>query len=199
VIRAASESGVAHIVALSGLDADAGSPFCYAVTYAHTERLLLASDCAVSIARASIYTEFFLDTWLAQARFTGEIRLPAGRSRISLVSRTDVGRCLAALALAEPTGRHHDITGPESLDLAEIAGLAEQQWGTQIRYVELSPVDHRIEMARAGDDPWWMYAFSTMFDSVREQRWAAVSDEVLRHTGRAPISVRTVLSQQRIS
>jgi NAD(P)H dehydrogenase (quinone) len=54
-------------------------------------------------------------------------------------------------------------------------------------------------MARAGDDPWWMYAFSTMFDSVREQRWAAVSDEVLRHTDRAPISVRTVLSQQQIA
>ena len=40
VIRAASANGVAHIVALSGLDADPSSPFCYAVSYGYTERLL---------------------------------------------------------------------------------------------------------------------------------------------------------------
>jgi NAD(P)H dehydrogenase (quinone) len=31
VIQAAAANGVAHIIALSGLDADLGSPFCYAV------------------------------------------------------------------------------------------------------------------------------------------------------------------------
>ena len=54
VIRAARASGVAHIVALSGLDADPSSPFCYAVSYWYTERLLAESGCAVSIVRASI-------------------------------------------------------------------------------------------------------------------------------------------------
>src|SRR5262249_49624111 len=39
VIRAARDSGVAHIVALSGLDADLSSAFCYAVSYGYTERL----------------------------------------------------------------------------------------------------------------------------------------------------------------
>ena len=32
VVRAAAESGVGHVVALSGLDADPRSPFCYAFT-----------------------------------------------------------------------------------------------------------------------------------------------------------------------
>ena len=45
VIRAARASGVAHIVALSGLDADPCSPFCYAVSYGYTERLLAESGC----------------------------------------------------------------------------------------------------------------------------------------------------------
>src|SRR5690242_12544262 len=47
VIRAARDSGVGHIVALSGLDADLTSPFCYAVRYGYTERLLAESGCAV--------------------------------------------------------------------------------------------------------------------------------------------------------
>jgi hypothetical protein len=38
VIRAARDSGVARNVALSGLDADPSSPFCYAVSYGYTEQ-----------------------------------------------------------------------------------------------------------------------------------------------------------------
>lgn len=185
VIQAAVGGGVRHIVALSGLDADLSSPFCYAVTYAHTERMLHDSGCPVSIARASIFTEFFRQL-LAPARNSGEIRLPAADGRISLVSRADVGRCLAALALAAPTGRHHDLTGPEALDLAAIAALAGQRWGLPLKYVDLTPADYQVEMARTGLDPWWCYAFSTMFGSVRQQRWARVSGEVLRRTGHPP-------------
>jgi NAD(P)H dehydrogenase (quinone) len=192
VIRAARASGVAHIVALSGLDADPCSPFCYAVSYGYTERLLAESECLVSIARASIYSEFFIG-FLTRARASGQVRLPAADGRISLVSRADVARCLAALAV-RPAGGHHDITGPESLDLAAASALAAREWGTALEYVSITPAEHRAEMAIAGEDPWWMYAYSTMFASIREQRWAAVSDEVRRLTGCLPVSVRETLA-----
>jgi NAD(P)H dehydrogenase (quinone) len=194
VIQAAADSGVGHIVALSALDADVGSPFCYGMSYGYTERMLYDSGCAVSIARASIYTEFFLQL-LTLARVGNEIRLPAADGRISLVSRADVGRCLAALAVGAPTGRHHDITGPEAPGLTAIAALAGQQWGTPVSYADVTPADFQIELARGGEEAWWCYAYSTMFDSVREQRWAGVSGEVFRLTGRPPASVQDVLGQ----
>src|SRR5437764_5061467 len=50
VIRAAAATGVGHIVALSGLDADPESPFCYGLSYGYTARLLLESGCSASIA-----------------------------------------------------------------------------------------------------------------------------------------------------
>jgi NAD(P)H dehydrogenase (quinone) len=196
VIRAAAHSGVTHIVALSGLDADLSSPFCYAVTNGHTERLLLDSGCSISIARASLFTEFFMGL-LLQARRSGQIRVPGADGQVSLVSRTDVGRCLAALAVAPPTGRHHDLTGPEALDFAAIAALSEHAWGMPIEYVDITPAEYCVELARAGEDPWWMYAYSTMFESVRQQRWASVSEEVFRLTGRPPRSVHDVLSEWR--
>jgi NAD(P)H dehydrogenase (quinone) len=149
VIRAARASRVAHVVALSGLDADPSSPFCYAVSYGYTERLLAECGCAVSIARASA------------------------------------------------SGRHHDITGPESLDLAAIAALAARQWGTALEYVAITAAEHSVEMAIAGEDPWWMYAYSTMFASIREQRWAAVSDEVHGLAGCLPVPVRKTLAGYR--
>jgi len=194
VIQAAADSGVGHIVALSGLDADVGSPFCYAMSYGYTEQMLYGSGCAVSIARASIYTEFFLQL-LTLARTGNEIRLPAADGRISLVSRADVGRCLAALAVGAPTGQHHDITGPAAPGMATIAALAGRQWGTPVSYAEVTPADFQIELARGGEEAWWCYAYSTMFDSVREQRWASVSGEVFRLTGRPPASVQDVLAQ----
>jgi NAD(P)H dehydrogenase (quinone) len=194
VIQAADASGVAHIVALSGLDADLSSPFCYSVSYGYTERLLAESGCAVSIARASIYSEFFLG-FLARARASGQLRLPAADGRISLVSRSDVAWCLAALALAPARGRRHDITGSQSLDLDAIAAAGTREWGTPLRYVSITPGKHCAEMAAAGEDPWWMYAYSTMFASIRGQRWAAVSDQIHHLTGRSPTLIRTALAR----
>jgi hypothetical protein len=53
------------------------------------------------------------------------------------------------------------------------------------------------ELASTGEDPCWAYAYSSLFDSVREQRWASVSDEVARLTGKPATTVRAVLAEQR--
>jgi len=195
VIAAATDNGVAHVVALSSVDADIDSPFCYAVVNGATENLLEDSGCQFSIARASIYSEFFM-RWLTPARTTGEIRLPAGDGRISLVSRTDVGRCLAALAVRPPTGRYHDLTGPEALDLTAIAALTGAEFGRPVLYTDLTPAEHYREMAAAGEEPWWAHAFSSMFESVRQGRWATVTDEVVRLTGSRPLSIEDLLAEQ---
>lgn len=193
VVRAAADRGVGHVVALSSLDADLASPFCYAVTNRQTELVLDAAGCAVSSARASIYTEFFMH-WLTAAPASGEIRVPAGAGRISLVSRDDVGRAMAVLATSGPSGRHHDLTGPDSLDLDAIAAIVAETSGAPVRYVDVTPAEHLVEMADEGEGAWWMYAYSSMFASVRDNRWARTSDEVATLTGRAPTSLRTLLS-----
>jgi NAD(P)H dehydrogenase (quinone) len=198
VIRAAVDAKVSHVVALSSVDADPFSPFCYAVTNGVTERLLRESGIPSSFARASIYMEFFL-RWITEARTTGELRVPAGAGRIALVSREDVGRCLAALAITDPTGTHHDLTGPESLDLPAIASIAAETFQTPIRYVDLAPAEHHVEMARDGMDPWWAYAFSSMFASVREDRWATVAGAVAQLTDRPPVTIGDVLRDLRRS
>jgi NAD(P)H dehydrogenase (quinone) len=194
VIRAAARCGVAHIVALSGLDAALDSPFCYAIGYGYTEQLLAESGCAVSLARASIYTEFFLG-FLTQARASGQLRLPAADGRVSFVSRKDVARSLAALATAGPAGRAQEITGPGSLDMAALAALAQQEWATPVTYTAITPAELVADLAAGGEDPWWIYAYSSMFASIRDQRWAAVSADTERLTGHPPTPVRAILAR----
>lgn len=193
IIDAAAACGVAHVAALSSLDADPASPFCYAHMAGRTERMLQESGCGFTIARAAIYVEFFA-RWLTAARASGQIRLPAGDSRLSLVARADVGSCLAALAPAAPTGRTHAITGPEALGVHELAAVAAATWGAPIEYVALTPHDYAAETAAAGEDAWWLYAFSSMFAAIREDRWAEVTDDARQLLGRPPAPVTAVLA-----
>ena len=185
IIAAAVQTGVSNVVALSSLDADITSPFCYAKTNAFTERMLAESGLAVSIARASIFSEFFMQ-WPQTARRSGEIRLPAADGRISLVGRNDVARVLVSLTINPQTGICCDITGPKALDLTTVAELASRIFRRPVRFTDIAPREYVVEIAKEGGDPWWVYAFSTMFDSIREQRWSTVSDDVMRLTGRAP-------------
>lgn len=195
VVRAAASSGVGHVVVLSSLDSDLDSPFCYAATNRQTELLLDASGMSVSVARASIFTEFFRH-WLTDDPERREIRLPAADGSISLVSRSDVGRAMAALALTGPTGRSHDLTGPEALDLDAIAAEASTAYGATIRYVDIDPGTYVADMAAEREDPWWAYAYASMFASIREHRWERTSDEIELLTGRTPIALGDVLSDR---
>jgi NAD(P)H dehydrogenase (quinone) len=191
VIAAARECGVRHIVALSSVDADVDSPFCYAVTNALTEQAIRDSGCGFSIIRASIFTEFFC-SFLLPARTTGEISLPVVNGRVGLVSRVDVGSCLAAFACLEPTGLSHDITGPQALDGVAMAAICAEVWGRPVTYRSIGAAEHMAQLATT-EDPWWTYAYTSMFASIREQRWNRVTSEVHDITGRPPRSLSEVL------
>ena len=193
VIDAARDSGVTHIVALSGVDADVGSPFCYAITNGFTEDAIRASGCGFSIVRASLFTEFFRE-FLLPAQETGRIMLPADGGRIGLVSRTDVGRCLAALARTSPSGRSHDVTGPAALDTATMADVAAQIWDRPVVYRPISSAAYLAQLAST-QDPWWAYAYTSMFDSIREQRWDKVTTEVQDLAGRSPTALSRLLGR----
>ncbi len=192
VLDAATWCGVGHVVQLSGLDADVSSPFCYAFTNGDTERRLRASGLRYSIVRAGLFTEFFLDLIRRAGTATGGadamVALPAADGRVSLVARSDVAHCLAALALHEPTNGHHDVTGPESLTVEAVAKAVGY------RYADTAPAGFAAALLRLGEEPWWTYAYTSMFESIRQGRWAATSGAVAELTGREPLSLRDVLN-----
>jgi NAD(P)H dehydrogenase (quinone) len=189
VLGAAASCGVGHVVYLSGLDVAPDSPFCYAFTNGDTERQLRSSGLPYSIARAGLYTEFFLDL-IRQAGSDGTVALPAADGRVSLVARDDVARCLAALALREPTNGHHDITGTESLPVEAVAAAAGY------RYTDTTPGRFAETLLRGGEEPWWVYAYTSMFDAIRQHRWESTSDAVAELTGSAPVTLAEVLAHE---
>jgi NAD(P)H dehydrogenase (quinone) len=191
IIEAAAIAGVENLILLSSLGASIDSPFCYSVTNALTEQLAHDSAMSLTVVRTSLFMEFFL-AFPAAANAAGEMRIPAGDGRVSLVGRSDVARSLAVLAVS-PTCATHNITGSESFDMSNFADRCGRAFNKSIKYVDVSPAQYRIEAARAAVDPWWAYAYSTMFDAIRDQAFAEVSSELLDLTAQRAATLSETL------
>ena len=70
-----------------------------------------------------------------------------------------------------------DITGPEALTSAGIAAIAG------LPYEALDEAEYRRRLAAEGHPGWLIDAFASMFRSVVEGRFAAVSPDVAALTG----------------
>jgi NAD(P)H dehydrogenase (quinone) len=182
VVAAAIEAGVAHIVYMSILDVSPDSVFYYAPVHRETEAILGDSGPGISLARTSIFADYFVSAWVAPALATGTLELPAASGRMSLVSRDDVGRALAALAIRRTTGIA-ELTGPDALTADEICEITQAATGARLRYEALDDRSYRALMARQGSADWLIEAYSTMFASVRAGGFEAVSADIPELTG----------------
>ncbi len=170
----AATLNVSHVVLLSSVDADVDSPFCYARVNGLTEAMLTQDTLSATVVRASIFSEFF-DSLVELASVDGELRLPAADGRVAFVRRADAGRVLAACAVAQ-TPATYDVTGPALQSMDEVAAARG------LTYVPVSEGEFAAYLATR-ESPWWSYAYTSMFASIREHRWEVVSDTVERLTG----------------
>jgi NAD(P)H dehydrogenase (quinone) len=189
VIAAADKAGVGRIVYTGILDVDPATGFYYSPGHQATEALLAGRPHC--IARTSVFADFFAETWLDEARRTGELALPLGDAGMSLIAREDVSRALAALVL-DGTEGVVDLTGPEDATGAQIAAAA----GPGLRYVPLDDADYRARLKADGEPDWLIEAYASMFTSVREGRFASAPGEVERLTGTPPMTFAEYLASR---
>jgi NAD(P)H dehydrogenase (quinone) len=172
IIAAASSAEVGRTILLSSLDADPGSPFCYAHTYAITEQWARDSLPDVTILRAGLYSEF-MAPWLWDAASSGVLSLPMGDARIAPVARSDVADLLTDMARATgSTDRLIELVGPESLDHDDLADAAGAIGSRPVRSEPCDAQSYAVGRARDAElSPWWAYAFQTLFAAIRENRF----------------------------
>jgi NAD(P)H dehydrogenase (quinone) len=182
VVAAAVDSEIEHIVYTSIVDVSLGSGFYYAPVHRETEALLAESGLEHCFARTSIFTDYFVSTWLAPALAEGVLALPAGDGRMSLVTRDDTACALAAAAVSRGHGIV-ELTGPDAHTGAEICQIAEAATGRPLRYAALEEDEYRRRLAREGAPAWLIEAFTSLFASVEAGRYAGVSGDGPRLTG----------------
>lgn len=196
VIDAATVSGIGQVVLVGILDTDETSPFYYTPVYRDTERRLAESGLNCTILRCGLYSDLLLSHWIGPARVTGELRLPAGQALIAPVSRDDVAEAAAVLtATSDGSNVAYDMTGPRAYSFDEIADLAGKAFGTRIRYIPCSPSEYLRRAWAEMPDP-WPHAFTTLFASIAQGRYAKVSTDIAKLLGRPAEELKDFLARQ---
>ena len=91
-------------------------------------------------------------------------------------------------------GATYDLTGPESLTLTEAAGIISEATGSDVTFHD-ETVAEAYESRRKWEAPDWQYdAWVSTYTAIAAGEVAAVTDDVRRVTGRAPVGLRELLA-----
>ena len=196
VIAATRRAGVRSVVFLGSQDADEDSPFCYAHTYATTERWLCEAFEDLVVVRAGLHAEF-LGTWLVEAGTSGVLSLPMPTGVVAPIAQADVAASLVSALTASSAGARHVVTGAETYDHADLARLAARLGSRAVESQPVSSSEFAQRMLVSGESPWWRYAFETMFAAVEQGRFGYATDDLTTLTGRQATTFADVLAARK--
>lgn len=137
---AAARAGVRHVVKSSVLGAAHDSPSRLMRWHAEAEDRLLAAGPSWTTVRPNLFLQFVLEAGARIGR-DGALLQPAGGGRVSMVDRRDHA-AVAVVVLTEDghERRGYDVTGPEALTMAELAGRISARVGRHVRQAD-PPLD----------------------------------------------------------
>jgi uncharacterized protein YbjT (DUF2867 family) len=152
-VDAAKRAGVRHIVKLSGKESSIGfDPMRFRFTRMHEqiEDYLEASGVAWTHLRPCQFMQVYLSetpTIVAkQALF-----LPLENVRLAPIDLDDIAKvAFGVLRSSGHEGRSYEMTGPESLTMAEIAERISVAIGKAIRYINVAPAERRQALLASG-------------------------------------------------
>lgn len=185
-VDAAGRVGVAHVVLLSVL----GAGRLPVLPHRRLERHLAAASMTYTALRASFFLQNLTEVHAADLRERGELFVPAGDGRTSVVDAQDVA-AVAAVALSESghADRVYDVTGPAALTYHELAATLADVLDRPVRYADPS-VPAFVRRQRARGLSWgFVLTMVGIYTTARLGLAGQVSDDVDRVLGRPPRSV----------
>ncbi len=191
-VDAARAAGVRHVVYTSFYGAAPDATFTLARDHAATEHHLRGSGMAFTFLRDNLYLDFF--AMLAGA--DGVIRGPAGDGRVAAVARDDIAEVAATILLApdDHAGAGYDLTGPESLDLGEVAAILTERTGRPVRYHAESVAEAYESRGGYGAPQWQLDAWVSTYTAIAAGELATPSPDLQALLGRPGRTLAQVLA-----
>jgi len=180
VVDAAKRAGVKRVVRLSAAGVEYGdSPL------RRVELHLEASGLEHTFLRPNWFMQNY-STMSAEGVRQGTLYEPAADGKTAFIDARDI----ASVAVVALTGEGHGgkaytLTGPEALSRNEVAALFSSALGREVKYVAVS--DEQLRQGMAGAPQGYVELMSALYGFVRAGATEAVTDEVQKVTGRAPI------------
>jgi uncharacterized protein YbjT (DUF2867 family) len=188
-IDAADAAGVERVVYTSFLAAAPDATFTFARDHYHTEEHLRATGLRTVSLRNSLYADE-LAYWASY----GVIRGPAGDGRFAPVTRDDIADVAVTVLLNEDhDGATFDVTGPELVSMADMAGILSEVLGESVRYEAETLEQAYASRASFGAPDWEVAGWVTSYAAIATGELEVVTDTVEALIGRSPISPRDYL------
>jgi NAD(P)H dehydrogenase (quinone) len=195
-VGAAVAAGVERVVYTSFYGAAPDCTFTFGRDHWHTEEALKASGLRHTFLRDNLYIDFLP----LMAGADGVIRGPAGGGRAAVVARDDIADAAVAVLLAEGAdaarhdGRGYDMTGPEALTLAEIAGELSRVTGRPITYQEETLEEAYASRASYGAPDWEVDGWVSTYTAIANGDLERVSGDLEALAGHPPMRLAEFLS-----
>lgn len=183
-IDTAKAAGVNHIVFNSALGVDYNEE----APLRMCERYVMASGMNTTILRPNFFMENFSTGFLAPMIADGGIFLAAGDGKTSFISTMDIAE-VASLAFQENRfGVEYNLTGPEALDHAQAANIISETIGKDVTYHALEEAEMLQGARDIGMPEGAVQYMAMLYGAVRQGLMAAVTNDVEKTTGHAPLS-----------
>ncbi|MFD8418404.1 NAD(P)H-binding protein [Streptomyces sp. NPDC059466] len=166
-----------------------------------SEQVLNWSGLPVVHIRPTAFLDTPLFTTLAarSIQANGTIALPFGTGRTSPVAVDDVARVVAAV-LRDPAphiGQVHELTGPRSVPMTELAAEFSRALGRPVSYVDMPQDRWEAQLPKLGMPPHLEQHVATMARLHRDNRYDRTTDGVERVTGVPARSIEEFVAARR--
>lgn len=175
--KVASESGLQHIVLLSGR----GEHFATL-----GEEIVRNSGLPYTIVRAAWFAQNFSEGYLRDPILGGVLPMPGGDIKEPIIDIDDIADVVVA-ALTEDghIGERYEVTGPRLMTFAEMAEVLSTMLDRHIQYIPITFEDFHANVAAAGGD-FVAEIFTQIARETLDGRNAHTTDGVKRALGRKP-------------
>jgi uncharacterized protein YbjT (DUF2867 family) len=191
-VTAAVAAGVVRIVYLSFYGASQHATFLLGRDHWQTERHIAGAGVTYTFLRDNLYADFLP----SMAGPDGVIRGPASDGRVGAVAQRDV-MDVASTVLMAPTEHDmetYDITGPESLTLAQAAEIIGRATGRAMTYEPQTVEQAFASRSGLGAPDWLVAAWVSTYTAIAAGEFDGVSDDVRRITGHEALSLSRLFS-----
>jgi uncharacterized protein YbjT (DUF2867 family) len=196
-VNSAKIMGIKHLVKLSALGTAPDSPVAVHRWHAEIEEHIRQSG----INYTFLHPHFFMENLMSYSRSVikeGALYSPLGETKVSMVSVEDIA---VAAAVVLTDGGHvektYNLTGPEALNFAEIAGVLGEVIGKRIKYVHVPYQTAKAGMVKSGMPSWLAEDMVSLMQSWSNGKGSMVSNYVERLTGERPISFKEFFLKHR--
>ncbi len=186
-VRVARESGLQHIVLLSGRGEEGAQ---------RAEQVLINSGLSWNIVRASWFSQNFSESFMLEGILAGELILPAADTLEPFIDADDIADvAVAALTREEHKNKLFEVTGPRALSFAQCIDEISEALGVSVKYTPV-PVDAYIDALRdegVAEDLQWL--LRELFTVVFDGRNCHVMHGVEEALGRPATDFRTYVQK----